>query len=195
MMILYSFPGGTVAKNSTANVGDSGSTPGSGRSPGGGNGNPLRYSCLENPMDREAWQATVRRVRPRLSRAQHHTKQVPFSGFLLLLSLSEFPMCYNYTKGNDNKAGTGNAAVSRTYRLLRTVENHDTSTSPTLQRCPIRYSQTVIEGYPVRRRLRKGPIVDKITVFKQNPNSNPLLVKNNVLICFSLVTKPCLKLL
>ena len=67
--------------------------------------------------------------------------------------------------------------MSLTYRLLRTVENHDTSTSPTLQRCPICYSQTVTEGHPIRRRLRKGPIIDKITVFKQNHNSNPLLVK------------------
>ena len=39
-----------------------GSVPGSGRSPGGGNGNPLQYSCLENPMDREAWWTTVHRV-------------------------------------------------------------------------------------------------------------------------------------
>ena len=41
---------------------DVGSVPGSGRSPGGGNGNPLQYSCLGNPMDRGAWQATVQRV-------------------------------------------------------------------------------------------------------------------------------------
>ena len=47
-----------VVKNLTANardVRDEGSIPGSGRSPGGGHGNPLQYSCLENPMDREAW--------------------------------------------------------------------------------------------------------------------------------------------
>ena len=51
-----------VAKNLPANVGDSrdaGSIPGLGRSPGGGNGNPLQYSCLGNPTDRGAWQATV----------------------------------------------------------------------------------------------------------------------------------------
>ena len=51
------FPGGTVVKNMPANAGDArdaGSVPGSERSPGGGNGNPLQYSCLENPMDREA---------------------------------------------------------------------------------------------------------------------------------------------
>ena len=41
------------------NAGDTGLIPGSGRSPGGGNGNPVQYSCLENPMDRGAWQTTV----------------------------------------------------------------------------------------------------------------------------------------
>ena len=48
-----------VAKNPSANAGGVGSIPGSGRSPGEGNGNPLQYSCLENPMDRGAWRATV----------------------------------------------------------------------------------------------------------------------------------------
>jgi len=51
-----------VVKNLPSNAGDvrdMGSIPGLGRSPGGGNGNPLQYSCLENPMDRGAWQATV----------------------------------------------------------------------------------------------------------------------------------------
>ena len=54
-----------MLKNLPANVGDvreAGSTPGSRRYPGGGHGNPLQYSCLENPMDRRAWQATVHRV-------------------------------------------------------------------------------------------------------------------------------------
>ena len=52
-------------KNLPANAGDSGnlgSIPGLGRSPGGGNGNPLKYSCLKNPMDREAWEATAHKV-------------------------------------------------------------------------------------------------------------------------------------
>ena len=53
------FPGGAEVKVSTCNVGDLGSIPGSGRSPGEGNGNPLQYSCLENPMDGGAWRATV----------------------------------------------------------------------------------------------------------------------------------------
>ena len=56
------FPGVSVTKNPPANAGDSGDMsliPQLGRSPGGGNGNPLQYSCLENRMDRGAWQATV----------------------------------------------------------------------------------------------------------------------------------------
>ena len=47
------FPGGSDGKQSACNAGDLGSVPGSGRSPGEGNGYPLQYSCLENPMDRE----------------------------------------------------------------------------------------------------------------------------------------------
>ena len=59
------FPGGSALKNLPANAGDAGevdSVLGLGRSPGGGHGNPLQYSCPENLMDRGAWQATVHRV-------------------------------------------------------------------------------------------------------------------------------------
>ena len=59
---MYGFPGGSVVKNLPANAGDAGSIPGSGRSPGEGNGNPLQDSCLENPTDRGAWQAIVHGV-------------------------------------------------------------------------------------------------------------------------------------
>ena len=48
-----------LVKNLPASAGDSGSIPGLGKSPGGGNGNPLQYSCLDNPMDRGAWRATL----------------------------------------------------------------------------------------------------------------------------------------
>ena len=58
----YSFPGGSEGKESACCVGDVGLIPGWGRSPGEENGNPLQYSFLENPMDRGAWQATVREV-------------------------------------------------------------------------------------------------------------------------------------
>ena len=56
------FPGDSDGKESACNVGDPGSIPGLGRSPGEGNGNPLQYSCLENPMDRGAWRAAVHGV-------------------------------------------------------------------------------------------------------------------------------------
>ena len=59
---ILGFPGGSVVKNLPANAGDAGLIPGSGRSPGVGNGNPFQYSCLKNPMDRETWWATVHGV-------------------------------------------------------------------------------------------------------------------------------------
>ena len=68
LSIVYSlrgFPGGSVVKNLPANVGDArdaGSIPGLGRSLREGNNNPLQYSCLENPIDRGAWPATVHGV-------------------------------------------------------------------------------------------------------------------------------------
>ena len=60
--MLSGFPGGLEGEVSAYNVGDSGSIPRLGRSPGEGNGNALQYSSLENPMDRGAWQAAVHEV-------------------------------------------------------------------------------------------------------------------------------------
>ena len=63
--VHWGFPGDTIVKNPPANaedVRDMGSIPGLGRFPGGEQGNPLQYFCLENPMDRGAWWATVHRV-------------------------------------------------------------------------------------------------------------------------------------
>jgi len=54
MLVVILFPGSSDDKESACNAGDLGSIPGSERSPGEGNGNPLQYSCLENPMDRGA---------------------------------------------------------------------------------------------------------------------------------------------
>ena len=62
MACLHDFPGGLDGKASAYNAGDPGSVPGLGRSPGEGNGNPLQYFCLENPMDRGAWWAAVHGV-------------------------------------------------------------------------------------------------------------------------------------
>ena len=60
--LMQDFSGGPVVGNLSSNAGDMGSIPGSGRSPEGGHGNPLQYSCLENPMDRGAWLAAVHGV-------------------------------------------------------------------------------------------------------------------------------------
>ena len=70
-----------MVKNPPANAGDSSSIPGLGRSPGVGNGNPLQYSCLENYMDRGAWQATVHGVTKRVghdlaTNNHHHHKRM-----------------------------------------------------------------------------------------------------------------------
>ena len=67
IIIIYNyftkgFPRGSNGKESTCNAGDPGFIPGSGRSPGAGQGNPLQYSCLENSIDRGAWWATVHGV-------------------------------------------------------------------------------------------------------------------------------------
>ena len=61
-MCLEGLPWWLSDKESACNAGNPGSIPGLGRSPGAGHGNPLQYSCLENPMDRGAWHAVVRRV-------------------------------------------------------------------------------------------------------------------------------------
>ena len=62
---MMGFPGGSDGKESACNTGNLNSIPGSGRSPGEGNGNPVQYSCLRNPMDRGAWWATVHKVEKR----------------------------------------------------------------------------------------------------------------------------------
>ena len=61
-VLLRGFPGGSDGKETDCSAGDPGSVSGLKRSPGGGNGNPLQYSCLENSMDRVSWQATVHGV-------------------------------------------------------------------------------------------------------------------------------------
>ena len=61
-MRFLGFPRSSLSKESACNARDLGSIPGLGRSPGEGNGNPLQYSCLENPMDRAAWRTTVHGV-------------------------------------------------------------------------------------------------------------------------------------
>ena len=78
-----------MVKNLPANardIRDAGLIPGSGRSPGGGHGNPLQYACLENPMDRGAWQATVHEI----AKSQTRLKQLSMYVALYYLDLSSF---------------------------------------------------------------------------------------------------------
>ena len=73
------FPGGSVVKTLSANAGDVGDVsliPGLGKSPGEGNGNPLEYVCLENPIDRGDWRATVHGVAKSWTRLSMHAHQI-----------------------------------------------------------------------------------------------------------------------
>ena len=102
------FPGGSDGKESTCNAADMCLIPGSGRLPGGGNGSPLQYSCLENPMDRRAWLAAVHRAAKswtRLKRLSMHASVNPTPNLslpspfplvtisLLSMSMSLFLFC------------------------------------------------------------------------------------------------------
>ena len=96
-----------VLKNPPASAGDArdaGLIPGSGRCPGGGNGNPLQCSCLENPMGRGAWRATVHEVAKswiRLKRLSMHTGQNVRQPGILILVFMLFRVCaFNREKSN-----------------------------------------------------------------------------------------------
>ena len=81
------FPGGSVVKNPPANAGDLGSILGCEDSPGGGNGNPLQYSCQENPTDKGAWRATVHGVtksRTRLKPLNNNFRSTVLCFFLIM---------------------------------------------------------------------------------------------------------------
>ena len=80
-----------VVKNPSANAGDvrdKSSIPGLGKSPGEGNGNPLQYSCVENPMDRGAWRATVHRV----AKSRTRLKRLSMQAHMIRLYLSALPV-------------------------------------------------------------------------------------------------------
>ena len=88
------FPGGSEVKASACNAGDLGLIPGLGRSPGEGNGNPLQYSCLENPMAGGAWWATVHGVAKSQTRLSNLTftfhSDIDLQFVFLVVSLSGF---------------------------------------------------------------------------------------------------------
>ena len=95
VFFILGFPGGSVGKESACNMEDMGLAPRLGRSPGGGHGNPLQYSCLENPVDSGGWWAAVLG----LQRVGHdwmtkHSTQLSSSLFLLyIFSLLNFSLC------------------------------------------------------------------------------------------------------
>ena len=90
------FPGGSSGKEPTCNaedIRDRGSIPGLGRSPGGENGNPLQYSCLENPMDRGAWRAIVHRV----TKSQTQLKRLKHANQEYITQRREKSKCYSWS--------------------------------------------------------------------------------------------------
>ena len=89
------FPGGLDGKASACNARDPDSIPGSGRSPGEGNSNPLQYSCLENPMDTGAWWATVHGV----TKSRTRLSDFPWSWSRIPMLFSQYRICsHNVTK-------------------------------------------------------------------------------------------------
>ena len=100
--VVFRFPGGSDGKVSVCNAGDTGSIPGSGRSPGERNGNPLQYSCLENTMDEGAWQATVHGV------AKSRTRLNDFSVIIALYQLSHKGMGFpDSSAGKESACNAG----------------------------------------------------------------------------------------
>ena len=100
-MVSMGFPGGSEVKVSACNAGDLGSIPGSGRSPGEGNGNPVQYSCLENPMDRGArWAAVHGATKSRTQLSPHSTH------------------CYGELHGPVTPEGAQNHTLSRVLNLV-----------------------------------------------------------------------------
>ena len=83
------FPGGSEGKASACNAGDLGSILGSGRSPGEGNSNPLQYSCLENPMDQQAWQTIVHGITKSWTQLSDFTFSLLHVAYLILVSLEK----------------------------------------------------------------------------------------------------------
>ena len=102
MYHIFGLPLWLSGKESACNVGnlgDAGLTPGSGRSPGGGHSNPLQYSCLENPMDRAAWRATVHGVargQPRLQRLSTQARTAAYLAIHLPVGIQVASACYKW---------------------------------------------------------------------------------------------------
>ena len=94
-ILYYTFPGCSEVKVFASNAGDLSSIPGSGSSPGKGNGNPLQYSCLENPKDGETWRATVLGVSELGVTERLPYTHVECRGSLRLVAPSRSPSCFS----------------------------------------------------------------------------------------------------
>ena len=114
-LLVKDFPGGSDGKASVYNAGDLGSIPGLGRSPGEGNGNPLQDYCLENPMNRRAWQSTVHGVAKSRTRLSDFTSltglQLTFVGATLWEMLETFAGGVTLLKMLPWSAGSGEQTI------------------------------------------------------------------------------------
>ena len=98
-VLSVGFSGGSVVKNPLANAGDMGSIPGWGRSPGEGNDHLLQYSCLGNPLDRGAWQATVHGIAKSQMQPSNSTK-MPSAGLPEFTRIGVLWQLFQYQKRN-----------------------------------------------------------------------------------------------
>ena len=150
-------------KNLPANAGDirdAGSVPGSGRSPGGGHGNPFQYSCLENPMDRGAWQAMVHRV----ARSQTWLKQLSMRAYKLLESRKSVEVRNNHWEVHTLRANRhGKRSYSESTEPTNWVEEKVLPSIPLLFLwCPLLRALTPREGFiisPAKSRWQKPSLI------------------------------------
>ena len=114
MFIIYAlgFPGGSEVKASACKGGDLGSIPGLGRSPGEGNGNPLQYSCLQNPVDGGAWWAIVHRV----AKSQTWLNDLTFT--FTLIDIKHFRNGYTLHRLEKKRPNTSGADKSWIYFMI-----------------------------------------------------------------------------
>ena len=130
--LCWGFPGGSKVKASASNAGDPGSIPGLGRSPGGGNGNPLHYSCLENPMDRGAWWAAVHGVIKSRARLSEFTFIFTVRVKVLSLFFVFVFMYYLYVKYYEPQF----SSVTQSFPTLCNPMNHSTPGLPVYHQLP-----------------------------------------------------------
>ena len=130
------FPGGSEVKASACNAGDLGSILGSGRSPGEGNGNPLQYSCVENPMDRGAWWATVHGVGKSRTRLRDLTLCIKWiTNENSLIAQGTLFNALRWPKWEGNPEKRGYVCMKSWFALLHSRNEHKivTQLSTTLQ--------------------------------------------------------------